>query len=59
MVKPTLKILEQMLQDFKSVFNRFETLYINSFMTEVPIYSANQWTGFYKIRTSIMKEPEG
>ena len=48
-----------MLQDFKSVFNRFETLYINSFMTEVPIYSANQWTGFYKIRTSIMKEPEG
>ena len=28
----------------------------NSFMTQVSICSGNQWTGFYMIETSVMKE---
>ena len=47
---------------FAKVFVR---VIINSFMAEVPPYhietsplicSANEWTGFYMIRTSVMKE---
>ena len=29
---------------------------INSFMTEVPICFANQWTGFYMIGTTVVKK---
>ena len=35
MVKHTLKILQQMLQDFKSVFDHFETLRIKGLWGEI------------------------
>ena len=43
-----------------SVFDHFVGLAVNSFMTEVIIICrAIQWTGFYMITTSIMKELTG
>ena len=36
-------------------FDRLVSVF-NSFMTEDPIGSANQWTSFYMLGTSVMKE---
>ena len=42
--------------DLNSKLICFAIGFINSFMTEVPIFRENQWTGFYMIGTSVMKE---
>ena len=55
--KSTFQIIELQQHSFSTTIHTAVLETITSFMTEVPIICrANQWTGFYIIGASVMKE---